>query len=58
MNIWKTLSHKRGEETVALEIECPICQIENIPRRLIAKVVGSDEKLKIWQCKNCKGLWS
>jgi len=43
---------------VGLKITCPICHLENIPRRLIAKVVGSEEKLKIWQCRKCEGLWT
>ena len=48
---------KRGVE-VGLLSECASCGAYNIPRRIEGKVVGSSEKMLLWQCKKCKALWS
>ncbi len=37
---------------------CFGCEVETIPRRIKGRVVGSRETLFIWQCRECKALWS
>jgi hypothetical protein len=43
---------------LALAKICFRCSRETIPRRIQGKVVGSSETLHIWQCRECKALWS
>jgi len=43
---------------MGLKETCKFCGVTNIPIRLNARVVGSATKMKIWQCRECKGLWS
>jgi|ETNvirenome_6_30_1030629.scaffolds.fasta_scaffold00043_5 hypothetical protein len=37
---------------------CKVCNQQTIPIRILGKVVGSDERLYIWKCRECKALWS
>lgn len=39
-----------------LEI-CKICKQKTIPRRIKGVYVGSNVKIHIWQCRECKALW-
>ena len=43
---------------MALKETCKFCGKETIPIRIQGQIVGSAVKMKIWQCRECKGLWS
>jgi len=43
---------------VALREVCKQCGIETIPRRILGFYVGSPQKVKIWECRECNSLWS
>jgi len=43
---------------VALREQCAYCGIETIPRRILGFYVGSPQKVKIWECRECNALWS
>jgi len=43
---------------MALRIDCPFCNILTIPKRLLGFYVGSSDSLKLWECRECFGLWS
>ena len=43
---------------VALKVKCKSCGVETIPRRILGSYVGSSQKLKIWECRECNSLWS
>ncbi len=48
----------RKVSSVALREECPSCGIETIPKRILGFYVGSPQKVKIWECRECNALWS
>ena len=43
---------------MALRCECPFCNSYTIPKRLLGFYVGSSESVRIWECRECFGLWS
>ena len=43
---------------VALREECSYCGINTIPRRILGFYVGSPQRVKIWECRECNALWS
>ncbi len=43
---------------VALREKCNHCGYETIPRRILGFYVGSPQKVKIWECRECNALWS
>lgn len=43
---------------MSLRIECKFCSKHTIPRRIKGLIVGSTERMLIWQCRECKALWS
>ena len=43
---------------MGLRVECPQCGLKTIPKRIIGVYVGSADSIKIWECRECKALWS
>ena len=43
---------------MGLRSECPHCGLKTIPKRIIGVYVGVAESIKIWECRECLGLWS
>lgn len=43
---------------MALRKECPYCKTKTIAKRLVAYYVGSELDVKIWECRECLGIWS
>ena len=43
---------------MALKQECKFCKEHTIAKRLLGFYVGSDEQIKLWECRRCKGIWS
>jgi len=43
---------------MALSEICKFCNQSSIPRRIKGRYIGSKEQIKIWECRNCKALWS
>ena len=43
---------------VALREICKDCGVETIPRRILGFYVGSPQRVKIWECRDCNALWS
>jgi len=43
---------------VALREQCSNCGEETVPRRIQGFYVGSSQRLKIWECRECNALWS
>ena len=48
----------RREVEMALAELCKFCNKTTIPKRIKGKYVGSAESILIWQCRECKALWS
>ena len=43
---------------VALRETCSACGQDTIPRRILGFYVGSPQRVKIWECRECNFLWS
>jgi|8_EtaG_2_1085327.scaffolds.fasta_scaffold01606_18 ribosomal protein L37AE/L43A len=43
---------------MTLKQECPFCNKRTIAKRLVGFYVGSDERIKLWECRHCYGIWS
>ena len=43
---------------MGLRVKCPFCELNTIPKRIIGVYVGSADSIKIWECRECFGLWS
>lgn len=43
---------------MALREKCPDCGLDTIPRRILGFYVGSPQRVKIWECRECHFLWS
>jgi len=43
---------------VALREQCGVCGVHTIPRRILGFYVGSSQRVKIWECRECAALWS
>ena len=43
---------------MALRERCSNCGVETIPRRILGFYVGSPQRVKIWECRECHSLWS
>tara|TARA_R110000744_G_scaffold371961_1_gene483276 strand:+ start:99 stop:266 length:168 start_codon:yes stop_codon:yes gene_type:complete len=43
---------------MALRKECPYCEIKTVAKRLVAYYVGSELEVKVWECRECFGIWS
>ena len=43
---------------MVLREQCMICGLDTIPRRIWGFYVGSPQRLKIWECRECNALWS
>ena len=48
----------RSDEEMALKQGCPFCKQLTIPKRLLGFYVGSPNRLKLWECRECFSLWS
>tara|TARA_R110000751_G_scaffold166907_1_gene272756 strand:- start:84 stop:266 length:183 start_codon:yes stop_codon:yes gene_type:complete len=43
---------------MGLKSTCPHCSIKTIPKRIVGVYVGSADSIKIWECRECMGLWA
>ncbi len=43
---------------MALSKICKFCNQSSIPKRIKGRYIGSNEQIKIWECRKCKALWS
>ena len=43
---------------MALREQCANCGEETIPRRILGFYVGSPQRVKIWECRECNALWA
>jgi len=43
---------------MGLKQNCPVCNMQTIPKRVIGVYVGSADSIKVWECRECFGLWS
>ena len=43
---------------MALREQCFLCGEHTIPKRIHGVYIGSPKTLKIWECRECKALWS
>jgi|MDTG01.1.fsa_nt_gb ribosomal protein L37AE/L43A len=43
---------------MSLKQKCPICSNKTLPKRILGFYVGSTEKVKLWECRKCFGVWS
>jgi len=43
---------------MGLKTNCPNCGLKTIPKRIIGVYVGSADSIKIWECRECFGLWT
>ena len=48
----------RNRVVVALREKCSFCERNTIPRRILGFYVGSPQRVKIWECRECNALWS
>jgi|13_taG_2_1085334.scaffolds.fasta_scaffold09077_6 transposase-like protein len=48
----------RKVNALALKQQCPFCVLETIPRRVMGFYVGSPNRVQLWECRECKSLWS
>ena len=37
---------------------CPYCKEQTVAKRILGFYVGSKEQIKLWECRNCLGVWS
>ena len=43
---------------MALKQKCPFCDNMTIAKRLRGFYIGSSEQVKLWECRECFGIWS
>ena len=43
---------------MGLKQNCPVCNMQTIPRRIIGVYVGCAHSIKVWECRECFGLWT
>ncbi|BCV03151.1 MAG: hypothetical protein CM15mV62_200 [uncultured marine virus] len=37
---------------------CPYCKEATLAKRILGFYVGSDEQIKLWECRHCFAIWS
>jgi len=42
---------------MSLKIECKGCGLSTVPKRIKGYYIGSNEMIKVWECRQCKHLW-
>ena len=47
-----------GKNAMTLREQCFLCGEYTIPKRIHGVYVGSAKSIKIWECRECKSLWS
>ena len=43
---------------MTLRERCKFCGTDTIALRISGHYIGNSQKIKIWQCRKCKGLWT
>jgi len=43
---------------MSLKQKCIFCNERTIAKRILGFYVGSNEQIKLWECRSCKGIWS
>tara|TARA_R110000824_G_scaffold171821_4_gene349500 strand:+ start:1409 stop:1588 length:180 start_codon:yes stop_codon:yes gene_type:complete len=43
---------------MGLKSTCPHCANRTIPKRIVGVYIGAPNSIKIWECRDCFGLWS
>ncbi len=43
---------------MGLRMVCPHCAFRTIPKRIVGMYVGKPNSIKIWECRECLGLWA
>ena len=43
---------------MTLKKKCPYCEVRTIAKRLTGYYIGSELNVKLWECRECFGLWS
>jgi hypothetical protein len=43
---------------MSLKQTCKYCNNATLAKRLLGFYVGSNERLKLWECRECGGIWS
>jgi hypothetical protein len=43
---------------MTLKQKCPYCAEDTLAKRLLGFYVGSPKQIKLWECRECKGIWS
>ena len=43
---------------MGLKLVCPHCGLKTIAIRIIGMYVGKPNSIKIWECRECLGLWA
>ena len=42
---------------MSLKKLCPYCDAKTIAIRIQGFYIGSDDTVKLWECRNCAGIW-
>jgi hypothetical protein len=42
---------------MTLKQECKYCLNKTIALRIQGFYIGSDKKVKLWECRSCGGIW-
>lgn len=43
---------------MSLKQTCKYCKVATLAVRLHGFYIGSPEQVKLWECRNCCGIWS
>jgi len=43
---------------MSLKQICPYCKEATVAKRILGFYVGSNEQIKLWECRNCLAIWS
>ena len=43
---------------MTLKQKCIFCGESTIAKRISGFYLGSNEQIKLWECRSCKGIWS
>lgn len=42
---------------MTLRQECKYCNASTVALRIQGYYIGSNTKVKLWECRNCSGIW-
>ena len=43
---------------MSLKQTCKYCNTPTLAKRILGFYMGSNDKIKLWECRECGGIWS